>query len=63
MPMLVSVANWLRWRRLAKASPTAVVLTQGSNAAETPKYCNRPSTALIKAAVSQALGASSARRT
>jgi len=38
-PMLVSVANWLRWRRLAKASPGPVWLIQGLNSVAQPKYC------------------------
>ena len=31
--MLVNVANWLRCRRLAKASPVALLLTHGSSKA------------------------------
>jgi hypothetical protein len=52
-PMLVSVANWLRWRRLANASPKPLLCTQGLRLCVWPKYCNKPKNALAKAANSQ----------
>jgi hypothetical protein len=51
--MLVSVANWLRWRRLAKASPGRAALINGYRNDAPPKYCNRPIAALADAATSQ----------
>ena len=51
--MLVNVANWLRWRRLAKASPAWVTLIQGLKTGASPKYCTNPMTALRLAANTQ----------
>jgi hypothetical protein len=46
----VSDANWLRWRKLANASPLWGWFTQGDNSVAKPKYCKTPSTLLTKAA-------------
>ena len=51
--MLVRVANWLRWRRLAKASPAGVRLTHGAQAALWPVYCSRAIRLLSRPASSQ----------
>ncbi len=61
--MLVSVANRLRWRKLANASPRPALLTHMPKAALAPKYCSSPSSALSSAAVSQADAATSASAT
>ncbi len=60
--MLVIVANWLRWRRLPKASPISVWLTHCPNACVWPKYCNRAMPQLSAAAASQALATTPERR-
>jgi hypothetical protein len=62
-PILINVANWFRWRKLAKASPIPGLLTQMPNGAVAPKYCNKPSTALSSAAVNQAVAATFAKGT
>src|SRR6185312_4960498 len=55
--MFVKVANWLRWRRLPKASPSCVWFTQGSRLAPAPRYWHRPIAALSRPAASQAQAA------
>jgi hypothetical protein len=52
--MLVRLANWLRWRKLANASPGTGWFTQGDRSCAKPRYCNTPSTLLITAASNQA---------
>ena len=54
-PMLHSDANWLRWRRLAKASFSLGAFTRGSKYWAKPKYWIRAITQLVKAAINQVL--------
>jgi hypothetical protein len=49
-PRPMSDANWLRWRKLANASPLWGWFTQGESSVAKPKYCKTPSTLLTKAA-------------
>ena len=56
-PMLVKVANWLRCRRFANASPTWVPLIQGEKAAVASKYCSMAIRLLMTAAHSQLVAA------
>ena len=52
--MEVSVANWLRWRRLANAVPWLVCMIQSDQPGSTaPKYCTQAMLALSSAASSQ----------
>ena len=60
--ILVRLANWLRCRKLAKASPGDAWLTHGLRAAAAPKYCNRPITLLTRPANNQACAAGHAQR-
>ena len=60
--MLVSVANWLRWPRLANAWPRPGLLTHCPNTAVAPKYCSKPSTALTTAAASHAAAETRTKR-
>ena len=60
--MLVNVANWLRCRKLANASPAAVWLTQGAHAAAEPKYWRSPKPLLTKPASSQEAATTNASR-
>ena len=53
-PMLVKLANWLRWRRLAKASPRTGWFTQGARSRAKSRYCKTPSRLLTAAAANHA---------
>jgi len=52
---LVNEANWLRWRRLAKASPIGAQLIQGANRSASPKYCRRANALLRRPATLQGI--------
>lgn len=60
--MLVRLANWLRCRKLAKASPGDAWLAHWLRAAAAPKYCNKPMTLLTRPANAQACAAAGAQR-
>ena len=60
--ILVRLANWLRWRRLAKASPNEPCRTHGSSAAARPKYCSRPIRLLTRPAATSAQANGPAQR-
>ena len=62
MPMASKVASWLRWRKLAFASPRAATCSQGLKASAAPKYWMSPMTLLTKAATAHARATSKACR-
>lgn len=55
--MLVKVANRLRWRKLANASPGKVALTKGEKWSLHPRYCTKAIAQLRVPASSQAVAA------
>ena len=60
--IFANVANWFRCRRLANASPIAVVLTQGASDWLAPKYCSKAIAQLARPANNQANAETSASR-